>query len=121
MRRLLALLLLLAPAVAFAQSQQFNLRATIDISSSGANTVIAGAAGKRIAVYGIDLVPTTSTTVQLKSGSTALTGPMTLAAPYVKGLLQTGPAYWVTNAGDALVITLGGAVQTGGTVWYSQQ
>ncbi len=45
---------------------------------------------------------------------------MTLNA-YSKALLPTGPAYWITTAGEGFVINLGGAVQVSGTVWYAVQ
>lgn len=123
LRRLLPFflpLLLLVLPTAHAQ-QQFNARAVISAASSGNNTIIAGVTGKRIFIYGIDLSTASVTTVQFKSGaSTALTGVMTLNA-YSKGLVQAGSAYWITDVGDAFVISLGGSVQMSGAVWYLQQ
>lgn len=114
----LSLALMMPLADPFAQS---NARAVISAASSGNNTIIAGVTGKRIFIYGIDLSTASVTTVQFKSGaSTALTGVMTLNA-YSKGMLPIPPAYWVTDVGDAFVISLGSSVQMSGTVWYLQQ
>ncbi len=105
---------------AMAQAQQFNLRAVVSAASSGDNTLIAAVSGKQIAVYGLDVSMASVTTFQLKCGSTAVTGAMTMNA-YSKGILLTAPAYWVCPVNTALVATLGGAVQMSGTVWYTQQ
>lgn len=120
----LALILICASALssksAEAQIVTYNARAAISAASSGNNIVIAGVAGKRIYIFGIDLSTASSTTVQFKDGTTALTGIMTLNA-YSKGLLVSSPAYWVLTAGNDFVISLGGAVQMSGAVWYAIQ
>jgi len=94
------------------------LNAPVDISSIGNNTVIAAVPGKSIYVHQITLALASKTTVTFKSGSTAITGPMSITA-----LLESVQAtrYFKTVVGEALVIALGDAIQTGGFISYSLQ
>lgn len=113
------LIALLAPPPAQAQSS-FNAHAVVNASSAGDNVVISGVALKRIYVYGFDITTATVTTVTLKSGaSTALTGAMTLNA-WTKPITP-GQPYFVTAAGDSLIVNLGAATALAGVVWYTQQ
>jgi hypothetical protein len=96
-------------------------RDSLSFASSGANTAIAAVASTPIQVYSLVLTLASSTTVQLKSGSTALTGAMTGTSfvfdfrPQARG----GNVPWfVTAPGDAFVVTLGSAVQCSGQVTY---
>ena len=117
---LLAPLLALASVPASAQqAQTFNQRAVVNFTGSGDNTVITGVAGQRIYVFGFDISLSASTTFTIKSGSTALTEPMTLNA-YSHGV-GSAPAFFVTNAGDNLVINLGTSATAAGIIWYAQQ
>lgn len=94
------------------------LNAPVDISSIGNNTVIAAVPGKSIYVHQITLALASKTTVTFKSGNTAITGPMSITA-----LLESVQAtrYFKTAVGEALVIALGDAIQTGGFLSYSLQ
>jgi len=89
--------------------------ASVSLSNSGDNTVIAAQSGKTIAVHRMKLSLAFEETVQIKSGSTALSGPETMAAQVLD---YSDEPYYRTAAGEAFVISLGGAVQCGGTVWY---
>lgn len=97
------------------------LNKTIDISSSGANELIAAPATGYIVVDFITLLPTTAVTVTLKSGSTALTGPMPLDTkqPFTfENTLHSDQGIVKCAPGEAFNITLGGAVQCGGFIKY---
>jgi len=98
--------------------------AAINASSNGANTIVAGVAGKRISVFGLHLFAAASValTVQDVSGTATvtLTGAMTflpgqpLVLPY-----QQYP--WYTCApGDALVFSTNAGVQLSGRLIYMQ-
>jgi hypothetical protein len=115
---------LLAPLLALvsvlpAAAQSFNQRAVVNFTASGDTSVITGVAGKVIYIYGFDLALSTSTTLTFKSGSTALTGPMTLNA-YSKQITDTSP-YFVTNPGDNFVLSPGASATVAGVIWYRQQ
>lgn len=90
----------------------------IDIAASG--SVISNATGPALRVYQLVLSVATTVTVTFKSGSTALTGAMTINAgvPLVLPFSELG---WLdVNATEDLVLTLGSSVQVSGTLIYSQ-
>lgn len=91
--------------------------------SSGAITVVAGIAGQRIQVWGCTLATVSATTIEFKSGTTTLTGPMSISAIQVDAQASGGTVIpWLeTNAGDPLTINLGGTVQICGQVLWTQQ
>lgn len=89
--------------------------ATISTSSSGDTTVIAAQTNKLIKVHRVKLSLASETTVQFKSGSTALSGPETTL---VQVLDYNDNPWYSTRPGEAFVISLGSAVQCGGSVWY---
>lgn len=98
--------------------------AVIDLAASG--TVVAAVTGKRIRVVSYVLSAAGAVAITWKSGTTALSGAMTLAtgiplcaAPPealfggLGGQLQTEP-------GEALNLTLSGAVQVSGHLIYDE-
>ena len=102
----------------------FLQNAVVDTAASGNVTVVAGVTGKRIAVYGYTIVngATTAQTVQFKSGTTVLSGAMSLSQAAGPLVVQAGPSsgpLFVTVAtGDALIITTSAATQVSGHVGY---
>lgn len=94
--------------------------AVISAAASGANEIVGAVAGKRIVVLSYTLIPAGDVTATWKSDSTAISGAMSrttasvLTASHSAGVLQTA-------VGEALVLTLGGAVQTSGHVTYILQ
>ena len=98
--------------------------ATINISSSGDNEIIAApGAGKYLAIDHINFLPTSAVTVTFYSGAagTALSGPYPFDAKQATALDNAMQAQkGVITCGDnkAFVINLGSAVQVGGFVRY---
>jgi hypothetical protein len=99
--------------------------AVISTATSGDNTIVAAATnGRKIRVQEYLLVPSSAVTVTWKSGSTAISGAMDLAAKApleagVSGQTSTGlDGVLQTAGGEALVLTLGGAVQVSGHIKY---
>ena len=87
----------------------------VNISTSGDNTVIPAQTGKTIRVSNIVLSLAGETTVQFKSGTQALSGLQT----GLKFILESpGFPGYVMNKEQAFVISLGAAIQTGGTIWF---
>ena len=101
-----------------------SLYAPIDTSTSGANKIVTGVAGKTIRVLGYTLVGAGTVTAQWKSGTTEISGAMSLAVASVISPSQgpIGPAdrkaLMVTNVGDDLNLVLGGSVQVSGHIEY---
>jgi hypothetical protein len=95
----------------------YSIEAAIDVSALGDNVVIAGVAGKRTRVHGIDVTLAGVSTFQLKSGATLLTGVMSLDS-YAKP--RSDDAHFAGAAGEDLIITLGAAVRCAGALWYRQ-
>lgn len=94
--------------------------AAINASTSGANnTIVAAVAGKQIRVMGYVLNGLTAVTAQWHSNTTALSGPIALGAT---GTFvcpnDNGDGHMETVAGEALKLTLGGAVQVSGHIVY---
>ena len=93
--------------------------APINVSASGDQTLIAGVNGSAYAVYGMILVAAGSVSVTIKNGSTALTGPIPLAASSQFSFpLNVDTSYASVTPGNALVINLSGATQVSGIVYY---
>lgn len=101
------------------------IRASISISSAGSNTIVtAPTSPAYLVVDYILLVPASQTTIQILSGSTALTGVMSIAQygmlkienpnSFDEGILKCA-------AGEALNISLGGAVTVTGFVVYRKK
>jgi hypothetical protein len=98
--------------------------AAINASASGSNAIVAAATGKRIRVVSYVIVAAGAVTATWQSASTALSGPMSLAssggASASVGILAPGGAYGLfqTEAGEALNLSLGGAVNVAGHLCY---
>jgi hypothetical protein len=92
----------------------------IAAASSGANALVAAAAGKIIRVMQYTLVAAGTVTAKFQSASTDLTGAMSMIVglPIVAaGPVSTGgraTPLFQTVAGEALNISLGGAVAVAG-------
>lgn len=97
-------------------------RAVIECSTSGANTIVAAVAGKRIAVLGYTIVAAGAVTVRWTSDTTAISGPMSFAANggVSPATVDADKAHMVTAVGEALKITLGGAVAIAGHLVYAE-
>jgi hypothetical protein len=95
--------------------------APINVSSSGANTLVASDPTRKIKVQSYIVVAAGTVTVTFKSNSTALTGPMPLvvnsgvACPPVK---PTDGSYFQTAANEALVLTLSDTIGVTGHLSY---
>jgi hypothetical protein len=97
------------------------MRAAISAAASGDNTILVAVTGKRLCVLGIFLMAAGAVNATVKSNTTALSGAIPLAAN--GGFVVPPPANpemdWLeTNAGEALVLTLSGAVQVSGFITY---
>lgn len=99
-----------------------NLRtAIIDHDASGDNIIIAAPSQGYIAIDHINIFPTTAVTMQLKGGSTDLSGPYPLDAKQAftienaminqKGVITCPP-------NTAFIINLSAGVQIGGFIRY---
>jgi hypothetical protein len=103
-----------------------NQSAAVDVNSSGANTIVAapGRNTQRIAVLGYVLAngAGSAQSAQFKSGSTNLSGAMSLPSTVGGSLAAQAGAetvgLFVTNPGDALTLTLTAATQVAGHVSY---
>lgn len=95
-----------------------NGQVSINVSTAGDTILIPAIAGQAISVISLIVSLETETTIQFKSGNTPFSGPQQILA-MVLDELSGGPRY-ITAKGEAFVISLGSAVQCGGTVWYRQ-
>lgn len=98
--------------------------AVINLSSSGDSVVVSGVPNRRIRVVSYTLISDAAVTVTWKSGSTEISGPMSLAAnggmaPNSAGLSPAGfVGLFETDFGTDLVIGLSSAVAVGGHISY---
>jgi hypothetical protein len=95
------------------------------ISSNAADTTIVSAVtGRRIRVLSYTMVANAAVTATWKSGTTAISGPMNLAAAgYGVAAAPGGTSldpipHMQTAAGEALVLSLGANVAVGGHLTY---
>lgn len=94
--------------------------ATIDIATSGDNTIVSGVSSKSIKVLSYIFGGATATTVRFKSAaSTDLSGAMQVVVTSgVVWSAQSPVGLFVTNVGEALVINLSGSNQISGHLTY---
>lgn len=96
--------------------------ATIDITTSGDNTVIAAqGAGTYIAIDHINFIVTTAVGLTFKSGSTSLSGAYpfdTKQALALDNAMQAEKGVITCNDNEAFIINLDGPVQVSGFVRY---
>jgi len=105
----------------FPQIDKVVARAAISQATADTQDIVAAVSGKRIRVLALVLVAAGAVVATIKSSSTALTGAMTLAAgvPVKAGpATALGAEEIITAAGEALKLTLGGAVQVSGWILY---
>lgn len=96
--------------------------APINVSGTGAKTVITGQSGQIIIVSGLYFQCNIATTLTIKTGTTAQTGAMNFTTAGGLNLPYTGTvAYFQCDAGDDFVFYFGGLTgQAGGQVFYYQ-
>lgn len=94
------------------------LRAKIDKATGAQHEIVAARDGNKIVVLSYLLVAAGAVTAQWESGSTDLTGAMTLATGVPNALTNEEYGMFNTENGEALNLTLGGAVQVSGFVTY---
>ena len=98
--------------------------APINASAFGSNTVVAAVLNKRIRVVHYVAIAAGSVTVTWQSASTALSGPMALAAnggmAPASGVSSPSGIFgqFQTEAGEALNLSLSGAISVGGHLTY---
>ena len=93
-------------------------RVAISGASSGNNTLVAAVSDASIRVLAMHLVADAAVTVTIKSASTSLSGAMSFAANGGE-VLPHSPIGWYEGAkNEALIMTLGGAVQVSGSLVY---
>ena len=99
----------------------FTIAASVNASSSGDNTIIAGSTGLITRVYRIFLVIGGSTALTFKDGaSNSYTGAMTFASGGSLVLDFQAEPWFIGTAGNGFVINSSNAVQISGTVYYVQ-
>jgi hypothetical protein len=105
--------------------REFEMKfAAINASSSGINTIVAAISDKKIRVVSYVIIAAGAVTAAWQSGSTPLSGPMSLAASGGAsasiGILAPIGTYGLfqTNANEALNLNLGGAVNVSGHLCY---
>lgn len=88
-------------------------------TGSAENTIVAAVASKRIRVTGYVVNAVTAVTVRWFSNTTALSGAIALGATGSLVCPNDNTDGWFeTAAGEALKMTLGGAVQVSGHIRY---
>ena len=91
----------------------------LNFTGSGDQVVVTGAVGTRIAVMQFFFIVSTAVTLTFKSGSTALTGPLSFLAngAQVQDFIQLP---LMCNDGDNFVINAAASVTLGGTLWFAR-
>ncbi len=93
--------------------------AIINTAGSGDTVIVAAVTGKRIRVINYVLTAAGVVSVTFRSGTTALTGAMPLAANGGISVAGAQPGFWLqTAAGEALNLSLSAAVQVSGHITY---
>lgn len=97
------------------------LEASINISSATTTAVIAARAGYVTRVYKMIMTVGAAQTVDIKDGSTSLTGgPLGFASSGIVNLHMDQTPWFTTTAGTALNFTTTTTGQTSGRIYYTQ-
>ena len=98
-----------------------SLKAVVNISSSGDNTIITGVSGKRIKISTLFFIVEGDVSITLYNGATAISGPMSFGGTNEpKGIISNyGDAPLKITQGNSFVVNLSAAVQVSGQVCYS--
>jgi hypothetical protein len=98
-------------------------RAALDFASSGANTIVASVAGKRVKIVSVFLMANDDVNVTFEdSDGNDLTGPLPMGTKGNGFVLPPSEIAWLqTPVGKGLQIRLNGAVQMSGSIIYVQE
>lgn len=97
------------------------LKADIDISSAGDNTIISAPTSGYIVIDHINFVPTAAVTIQLKQNATNYGGAYPLDSKQaftIENAIQNPQGIITLKPGEAFVMNLGAGVQVSGFVRY---
>ena len=97
-------------------------RLKVDTNAGGTIELVAAQSGKKIKVIAGFLALASSSTLNFKSATTSLTGPMTLTSLGLEPLkiaVDEVLPWFETAAGEALNLAFGGAVQCSGVLFYA--
>lgn len=97
------------------------LSATINIATSATHEIVAAVSGQKIYVFRMWWWAGGTVNATIKSGSTAMAGPIALIAQASPGWDMSETPWFITTAGEAFQITLDAAVQVSGRVHYTQR
>lgn len=94
---------------------------TVGAASGDATIIAAGGAGKVIRVYRMVVSSSIANTLTVKSGSTALTGAIGMAAasPMVLDVATEWTPWFVTGPNEAFILNNSAIAALGGHVTYS--
>jgi hypothetical protein len=96
--------------------------AKIDTAASGDTALVAAVAGSKLTVIGFFLTSTSALSITFKSGSTALSGAMAVAALGTLAVAGSPSApLFQAAAGSALNINLSGSTQVSGSIAYIEE
>ena len=96
-------------------------RVAINISASGDNTIVAAVTAQTIRVHKLFLAASGAVSIKFKDGASTDFMPAFPLQAYGGMVLDSDQDPWfVTTAGNALIINLSAAVQVSGILYYSQ-
>ena len=90
--------------------------AIINATGAGEKTIIAAAAGKTYRILAIFFYLAAAEAITIKSGSTALTGAMTISS--FERDFTTAQPWFICADNEAFIISLATGGQTSGRVYY---
>lgn len=97
---------------------------SVDISTSGDNTILSAATGFRYRVRRVIIRAAATVTARFKSGANNMSGAIPFAANQEllldEAFADQSP-WMTTNTSEALIINLGGAVAVTGVIVYDKQ
>ena len=103
--------------------QRLGTRVAFDQSTAADHTIVAGVAGKTIRVLGWKLTIAAAVNITWKTSLPAPFGSGSISGVYVFGSGGIDEPVlpfqcYETSEGEALILTLSGAVRVSGDVWY---
>ena len=101
-------------------THQSLLQAILSAALAGSNDLVAAVPGYKIAIYAWSFIAAGAVAITWKSGATSLSGAMNygINGGEIRDVRADGEPWYQTATGEALVLSLGGAVQVSGTIYY---
>ena len=95
-------------------------RVNFEPATAGNNTLVAGVAAQTIRVYRLILTLSASSDLEVRDGTTTVLADLYARTGVTLDLVPQDKEWFLTTAGNGLILNSSAAVNIGGRIWYAQ-